>query len=82
MTTRLEVKEGLSAMERVFTRDNIPSGIAKNFMNRVKRATADPSPRLAFQCPEAWDAGEVQDSLETMAILRRHYHKDWYHTIK
>ena len=52
---RLAVKEGLSIMKRVFTRDNIPSGIAKSFTNRAKRATANSSPQLAFQCPEAWD---------------------------
>ena len=56
-TTRLAVKEGVSTMKGVFTRDNIPSGIAKSFTNRAKCATANPSPQLAFQCPEAWDGG-------------------------
>ena len=59
-----------SKMEKVFCKDIIPSGNAMIFMNKVKQATADPSPRATAQCPEAWDTGEAQDRLCTMAILR------------
>ena len=39
----IAVKEELSTMERVFQRENIPRGVAINFTNRARRATADPS---------------------------------------
>ena len=50
-------------------------------MNKVKQATADSSPRVTVQCSEAWATGEAQDRLGTMAILRRHHHKQWYYAI-
>ena len=53
-----------------------------SFMDRVRRATTDPGPRAIFQCSEVWDAGEAQDSLRTMAILRGHHYKDLYYAIK
>ena len=36
-------------MEKVSRKDNIPSGVARNFMNKVKQATMDPSPRVTVQ---------------------------------
>ena len=47
-TARKAVKEGLKTMEKVFRKDNIPSGTARSFMNKVKQATADPSPEQPF----------------------------------
>ena len=41
---RNTVNQGLKTMAKVFCRDNIPSGVTITFLNKVKRATADPSP--------------------------------------
>ena len=40
--TRLTVKEGLSTMERVFKRDNIPSGIAKKLHEQSEARNSRP----------------------------------------
>ena len=74
-TARIAIKEGLKAMKKGSSRDNIPSRVQRSFINKVKQATTDPSPRVTVQCLQAWAAGEAQDRLGTMAVLRGRHHK-------
>ena len=53
VTTRNAVKEGLKTMEKFFRKDNIPSGVTRSFMNKVKQATASPFPQATVQCSQA-----------------------------
>ena len=80
-SVRNTINQGLKTMAKVFRRDNIPSGIARTFLNKVSKATADPSPRVPVQCPEAGIACKAQDRLEAIAIIRGHHHKQWYFII-
>ena len=80
-SVRNTINQGLKTMTKVFCKDNIPSGIARTFLNKVSKATADPSPQVPVQCPEAGIACKAQDRLGAMAILRGHHHKQWYYAI-
>ena len=79
--TRRMIKEGLKIMEKVFRKDNIPSEMARSFLNKAKQATAEIFPLAIVQCPEAWNAVEAQDDFGTMAILRGHRHNQWYYAM-
>ena len=68
-------------MAKVFCRDNIPSRIARTFLNKVSKAKTDPSPQVPVQCPETGIACKAPDRLGEMAILRGHHHKQWYYAI-
>ena len=80
-SVRNTTNQVLKTMAKVFCRDNVPSGIAIIFLNKVSRSTANPSPKAPVQCPEVGIACKALDRLGTMAILRGHYHKQWYYTI-
>ena len=80
-SARNTINQGLKTMAKVFCRDNILGGIARTFLNKVSKATADPSPQVPVQCPETGIACNAQDRLGAMAILRGHHHKQWYYAI-
>ena len=80
--TRDAIKTGLENMEKTFRKDNMPPAVTMAFMNRIRQATAQTHIKQVFGCPWAWNAGEEQDTLGTMAILRGHHHKSWFYAIQ
>ena len=81
-STRKAVNTGIAAMKKALQRDNVPPAISIAFINRVKQATSNDGVRETVQCPHARCAGDAQDTLGTMAILRGHHHREWFYAIQ
>ena len=81
-STRRAVDTGIAAMEKAFQRDSIPPAVSMAFLNRIRQATSNGGVKKVVQCPEAHIAGNAQDTLGTMAILRGHHHREWFYGIQ
>ena len=55
----------------------VPHGVATAFLNTLHTITRSSCVKKTFACPEAWEAGEAQSLLGSLAILRGHHHVQW-----
>ena len=70
-------EEALVTISKRLNKDKIPPAIVMEFTNQLRATTQSTSARQQYACNVAWEAGEAQRTLGSMAILRGHHHKDW-----
>ena len=66
------ITEGISKMEKILTKENVPPGVAIAFVERVRKVTGTLTDKRRLQCSAAKTAGDLQDRLGPEAILRGH----------
>ena len=79
----IEAKE--NALDQNATRlikDHLPPAIVTTFNNLTHSAVKSERIRKPIACNTAWEAGEAQLTLGSMALLRGHHHVDWVPAIK
>lgn len=66
----IQVKEeALATISKSLNKNKIPAAIVMELTNQLQTATQSTSARQQYTCNIAWDGGEAQRTLGSMAIL-------------